>query len=240
MDAKSIVLLCARLSSLVYKIKYCITEEQQNYIKSLIDETFKKDYHLTMKFISDMKTNADVLLIKNVDSNFIIFRGTESFSDWITNFNLCKNDCIHSGFLKQYKSVELEIYTFINKNLKTYISGHSLGGALATVCAYLLTDIEKYIYTFGAPRVGNEEFKSEFNCIVNNYYRFKYKNDIVTMIPKIKYRHTCQCIKLTDHNTCFNLPSVFDHNINNYVRAISDDNTLYNINYKSNNPLLLI
>ena len=51
--------------------------------------------------------------------------------------------------------------------------GHSLGGALATVCAvwapeqYPLAPVS--LYTFGQPRVGNDEFVSHLNSVVSGW-----------------------------------------------------------------------
>ena len=54
-------------------------------------------------------------------------------------------------------------------------SGHSLGGALATLAAYDIRkalqacgqgDAEVMCYSFGAPRTGNHAFARDYNCVV--------------------------------------------------------------------------
>lgn len=50
------------------------------------------------------------------------------------------------------------------------ITGHSLGGAIAALTAVDVTKLGYKVnnfYTYGAPRVGNEEFELWFNSFVN-------------------------------------------------------------------------
>jgi hypothetical protein len=95
---------------------------------------------------------------------------------------------IHSGFRTAYESVALEIQKSILKlkDIPLYITGHSLGGALATVATQRLEHhlkIREMIaacYTFGSPRVGNSHYDIEFKSPI---YRVVNTTDIVTVIP---------------------------------------------------------
>ena len=58
---------------------------------------------------------------------------------------------------------------------------HSLGAALATICASRLDAHE--LYTFGSPRVGNRAFVKEMKNDGIQHYRFVNNNDIVTGVP---------------------------------------------------------
>jgi triacylglycerol lipase len=63
---------------------------------------------------------------------------------------------------------------------KLYICGHSLGAAMATICASRLEEHHPELYTYGSPRVGGKEFVR--NCLVN-HNRHVNNNDMVTSVP---------------------------------------------------------
>ena len=67
-----------------------------------------------------------------------------------------------------------------SKKIQFLITGHSLGGAIATLFAARLIDFYNVdpnnivVYTFGAPAVGNEHFKYVFEDNPNKYKVFKH------------------------------------------------------------------
>ncbi|MCL7045989.1 hypothetical protein MKW94_007332 [Papaver nudicaule] len=82
-----------------------------------------------------------------------------------------------------------------NEKAKVIVTGHSLGGALATMFTtvlafhkedWLLKRIEG-VYTFGQPRVGDEKIgefvKEQLRVNGVKYFRFVYCNDIVPRVP---------------------------------------------------------
>ena len=95
--------------------------------------------------------------------------------------------CIHNGF----KTALDEVWTGLSKKLKEltrqdrplWVTGHSLGGALAIVTADRLSTLQG-VYTFGAPRVGDSDFVEQLDvplyCFVNN-------NDVVPHVPPPPY-----------------------------------------------------
>ncbi len=92
-----------------------------------------------------------------------------------------------------------------------WITGHSLGAALATLqTSYMLKAIDakaqygndsginknwllRGLYTFGSPRVGNAQYRSEFQKASDHYklkvVRFRNRADVVTRVPKIHFNH---------------------------------------------------
>jgi len=81
-----------------------------------------------------------------------------------------------------------------------YITGHSLGGALAQIAGAVLgSDQVAACYTFGAPRVGN--FYFDLWVKVPSYRVMNYA-DIVPQIPlPIVYRHSGDPRYMLDHPT---------------------------------------
>ena len=67
------------------------------------------------------------------------------------------------------------------------ITGHSLGGALATMCAFHLSlafqpQIIHSVYTFAAPQIGEENFHNLYQTLVYPHYRINNSKDIVGLL----------------------------------------------------------
>jgi triacylglycerol lipase len=133
----------------------------------------------------------------------ILFRGTQSLADWLTNANVMTSSTqsglsVHDDFHQAFKSMQPQISKLLGslKNIHTFhCIGHSLGGALATLCANWLKDSRKntYLYTFGSPRTGLYPFAKDFSTKMNgNIYRVYHKTDPVPVIPTWPYVHVPQ------------------------------------------------
>ena len=79
---------------------------------------------------------------------------------------------------------EIQNLKALHRDAPIFITGHSLGGALATLAA---VDVHQTyglnsLITFGEPRVGNQQFSDFFKPVVTNY-RVTHYADIVPHIP---------------------------------------------------------
>ena len=63
---------------------------------------------------------------------------------------------------------------------RLYVCGHSLGAAMATICASRLERDVEELYTYGSPRVGGNEF---VNNMLVDHYRHVNNNDMVARVP---------------------------------------------------------
>ena len=139
-----------------------------------------------------------------MDMAVVSFRGTENVRDWETNLrhSLTPADFpqpvasestarVHQGFLDAFMSVRDQVDRYLPwvEGLPVFITGHSLGGALATLGAAHLSGWGlAACYTFGAPRVGNKGFSSSLQTPV---YRVVNPLDTVPLVPAWSegYRH---------------------------------------------------
>jgi hypothetical protein len=93
-----------------------------------------------------------------------------------------------------------------NPKAKLFVTGHSLGGALATLYGVMLhytglTEITNRIgaiYTFGGPRIGDADVKAYGNeKLAGKYFRVVYCNDLVPRIPfdneAMEFKHFGVC-----------------------------------------------
>jgi len=108
------------------------------------------------QFFNDEATDTQAFAMYNNTAIIVAFRGTESSRDWLTNLKFImerpwrgtlKEVGVHSGFNTAGRSVYGQVREFIlsakchNKHLPLFLTGHSLGGALANLLfAYLTFD----------------------------------------------------------------------------------------------------
>ena len=136
---------------------------------------------------------------------FFIFRGTQYLADWLTNLNIsvsrtASGQSAHDGFNLSFKTMEPQLKEFMGTVIKEQITnihciGHSLGGALATLCAdWIRTSYNRpvYLYTYGSPRVGLYDFASHCTNKIGSerIFRVYHKTDIVPCIPTWPFIHT--------------------------------------------------
>ena len=137
----------------------------------------------------------------NNDVVLVAFRGTDGISDFLLDLTFRPVETphfeVHQGFWNGFEMVRNELRALIEEarpdGKRVFITGHSLGGALAQIAAAELSDLvsPSGIYTYGQPAVGLENF-SDFmdQRFAENSFRFVNKKDIVPRVPPQPYHHT--------------------------------------------------
>ena len=166
---------------------------------SEVSKKFRKHGFHSNKYCS--KNGAQCYIVWNDTDAVICFRGTEpkEMSDIKADLNaiqkqgLHNKGDVHGGFQGEINKLWDLIVEKIDelKNHKIYITGHSLGGAMATICAKRLQEQQvevQCLYTYGSPRVGDKRWVKSLQI---PHYRFQNNNDVVCKVPFwiMGYRH---------------------------------------------------
>jgi len=136
----------------------------------------------------------------------IAFRGTEpnEWNDIRADLDATKALAetvgrVHRGFKKEVDDIWPMLEKVLSADQETldkylWFTGHSLGGAMAAICAgrCQLSAVKTYpeqLHTFGSPRVGTKRY---INHAKINYYRWVNNNDVVTRTPPawMGYHHS--------------------------------------------------
>jgi len=175
----------------------------------------------TQVLVQGIHPQSDV--IPNYPNGVIVvaFRGTSSIEDFVQDAKFWrvhhwqkhrrsqllwdKNGSpaeVHQGFLECFEAVSEAVWHRVRDlslampQADIYVTGHSLGGALANLGALELKRRKlpiKAVYTFGQPRVGNATFASIYNdSLGDRTWRIVNGNDIVPRSPLwiTGYRHS--------------------------------------------------
>ncbi len=164
------------------------------------------------------RDGAEAYVLGNRFDCMIVCRGTEP-NQW----NDIKADAnawtvasevgrVHSGFHTEVNELWPLLEQQIKENQRPmWFAGHSLGGAMAAVCAVRckispIPSNPQAIFSYGAPRVGDRSYSSFLKV---KHYRWVNNNDIVPRVPPswLGYRHMGQEIYLNRHGRVSNLRS---------------------------------
>lgn len=143
----------------------------------------------------------------------LAFRGSDhlEIEDWVGNadFDLVydphvRGGQVHSGFQRGAAAIWPQIQNLITAHRppdhKLYLTGHSLGGALAMLTAARFASAQRAaeidaIVTFGQPRAGDREFARRFDRdFGGRAFRFVNRYDLITRLPPrlLGYDHAGQ------------------------------------------------
>ncbi|MEK4048258.1 lipase family protein [Paenibacillus sp. FSL H8-0048] len=142
-------------------------------------------------------------ILESPQEIIIAWRGSISTNDWLSNMNAAQKKfkyiqepCMtHRGFTDIYASARdaiLSVLGTLSPEKTLYVTGHSLGGALATLCTLDIAANSAFtaprLYTYGSPRVGDPDFAKAFSRYVRSSYRYANLFDVTTYVPPTVYK----------------------------------------------------
>mmetsp|Transcript_1010 Transcript_1010/g.3431 ORF Transcript_1010/g.3431 Transcript_1010/m.3431 type:complete len:289 (+) Transcript_1010:127-993(+) len=173
-----------------------------------------------VKPITRAKSSLDcgVLLSEAQERVTVVFRGSLQLKDWLVDLAFLKTADdgarVHGGFHFQLhydgamEEITKEVKLLLAKHptYDVYCTGHSLGGALSSLCAFELSfalpHTKIYNYSFASPRVGGVAWRDKFNARPNVFHvRVCNSSDTVTAVPTINFHHVGDWVIVlnTDH-----------------------------------------
>lgn len=174
------------------------------------------------------------VVMSNEKVVIVVFRGTEiNLTDLLTDAALPLTDigrgCRgHSGFWDSMNAVYSGVKTTVQSmshGQPVWLTGHSLGGAMAALCAYRLmndgTPVQG-VYTYGSPRVGDESFRRLMTDRFANrpIQRWVNDRDLVPLLPDnllMGFRHVGQTNNIIPNGSSFQI------RLNDRERAVLGD-----------------
>lgn len=204
------------------------------------------------------KKSAQAAVVEHATFLALVFRGTDEPADWIDNLNAFPEQALfgsfHRGFLHSVQDIWDPLfarYAELNrqKPRALFVTGHSLGGAMATVASSILIQEDEGFtstYTFGQPRAITRNTGRVYNVEAKSKtFRFQNNNDIVTRAPAriMGYTHVGTFLYITQQKQIQQDPgqwlqfldsttgamnslkekgidAVVDHGMNHYLEAV--------------------
>ena len=170
-----------------------------------------KEYSNTLLFADRKRIGfsrrVEGAVFEDEENIFVCFMATNKWYDWLTNFTFFKKALpsvsnkkirAHSGYLNRYilNSVRSKILVKVSRSekKKVIVTGYSMGGGLAPICALDLAmvfkDYDVKCVAMAGPRVGNKGFVEKFDKKVDGL-NLTFGNDVITKAPPVwwGFRH---------------------------------------------------
>jgi Lipase (class 3) len=176
-----------------------------------------KSYELMGELYDNQDPFGFVACEASSQSIFVVFRGTKKLIEWFKDVNIplvnYHNGKDRSGSITSPISIPQisgfgrvtvgfrQIYTNLRQEMidalarcpggyQVFVTGHSLGGALATLAIPDILNNTSFkvtgnitLYTFASPRCGDREFAEKFKNEKVKHWRIANTEDVVTMFP---------------------------------------------------------
>ncbi|KAI8907963.1 Alpha/Beta hydrolase protein [Gorgonomyces haynaldii] len=152
------------------------------------------------------------------------FRGTRNLENWLRDLMFAKPDVpfpdapdgaqVHYGFLTTWMYLRVYVVEFLKEyrlkhpDYRILVTGHSLGGAITTLCVMDLVSSFGYypqdfiVFTLSQPRVGNQIFAEWFAQQGFQSVRVTNQEDLTPHLPPLwmQFRHVPSEVWIADED----------------------------------------
>lgn len=221
------------------------------------EAAIRSQYPATVRVSAPGKTDAQYFLERDDKAKvqYIAIRGTANRRNLIEDVEMrIREDLalaipVHAGFDATARVLYADMKPYLKQGYKTYITGHSLGGALAALLAIHMTEdgykIERVV-TFGQPKFTTTTGVDKLGFLTLT--RVVDENDMVPMLPPTTIvnrvygvyehagpeiillegphyvflpTHDADRISIGEFGRSLSLASLKDHHMDNYLRRLS-------------------
>lgn len=150
------------------------------------------------RFFGNRRMYAYALHSSSKNVTVVAFGGTEELNEWIDDADYFQTQpqpgqlnntvpglLVHEGFFSVYAQFRAKLIEVIRSfpGAALSLSGYSLGGGLATVCALDLAHLSPSVTTFASPRVLNPIGARHLNRLLPAITRVFNSEDLVPTLP---------------------------------------------------------
>lgn len=214
-------------------------------------------YPATVRVSAPGKTDAQYFVERDDKAKvqYIAIRGTANKKNLIEDVEMkVREDLslaipVHAGFDATTRVLYADMKPYLKKDYTTYITGHSLGGAIAVLLAIHMTEdgykVDKVI-TFGQPKFTTTDGVQKLGFL--NLTRVVDENDIIPMLPPTTIvnrlygiyehagpevillegphyvylpTHDADRISIGEFGRSLNIADLKDHHMDNYLSRLS-------------------
>jgi hypothetical protein len=172
-------------------------------------------------YAQDRGSGAAAFVLRRDNVQYVVFPGSDSQIDFLrTNANtkrakpsslvvsVCHDEAkldlditrVHKGFLDAYSTIRDELRNLVSPSEKTVVCGHSLGGALAILYAVESCSPNLSVFTFGAPRVGDDAWNEFLDRLSVPFTHYVTGLDPVPLLPSAFPRNAGEYIRIPSNN----------------------------------------